>query len=376
MTSSARNRLAQSRRWVVKIGRALLTNDGRGLDTESISSWVDQIAALQKQGLEIVLVSSGSVAEGMNRLGMTERPQHVHLLQAAAAVGQMGLVQTYETFFKRHGLHTAQILLTHDDLSDRKRYLNARSALRTLLQLGVVPVINENDTVVTDEIRFGDNDTLGALVANLVEADALIILTDQTGMFNKDPRHHADAELVTEAYAADPSLDAMVGGSAGTLGRGGMLTKLRAGRLAARSGASTVIVGGRIDKVLARLRQGEAQGSLLLPEQERWAARKQWLAGHLKTKGTLTLDAGAVTVLARRGRSLLPVGVKEVSGHFRRGEMVTCVDESGREVARGLVNYDAEDARLIIGKPSEAIQEILGYSHEPELMHRDNLVLV
>lgn len=376
MTASVRARLAQSRRWVVKIGSALLTNDGQGLDRESISGWVDQIATLQKQGLEIVLVSSGSVAEGMNRLGMRERPQHIHLLQAAAAVGQMGLVQAYETFFKRHGLHTAQILLTHDDLSDRKRYLNARSTLRTLLQMGVVPVINENDTVVTDEIRFGDNDTLGALVANLVEADALVILTDQLGMYNKDPRHHPDAELVSEAYAADASLDAMVGGSAGALGRGGMLTKLRAGRLAARSGAATVIVGGRIEDVLLRLRRMEAVGTLLLPEQERWAARKQWLAGQLKTKGTLVLDAGAVEVLVRKGRSLLPVGVKDVGGRFRRGEMVSCVDESGNEIARGLVNYDVEDARQIIGKPSEAILEILGYCHEPELMHRDNLVLV
>ncbi len=375
MTSSARNRLAQSRRWVVKIGSALLTNDGRGLDAASIESWVDQIAALHREGLEVVLVSSGSVAEGMSRLGMTERPQHVHLLQAAAAVGQMGLVQTYETFFKKHGLHTAQILLTHDDLSDRKRYLNARSTVRTLVQMRAIPVINENDTVVTDEIRFGDNDTLGALVANLVEADALVILTDQDGMFDKDPRHNADAQLVPQAHAADPTLDVMVGGAAGALGRGGMLTKLRAARLAARSGASTVIVGGRITDVLLRLRQAEALGTMLLPEQERWAARKQWLAGHLKTKGTLVLDAGAVAVLAQRGRSLLPVGVKAVSGRFRRGEMVTCVDESGREVARGLVNYDAEDAQLLIGKSSDAIQEILGYCHEPELMHRDNLVL-
>ncbi len=374
--SSSRARLTESRRWVVKIGSALLTNDGRGLDVESISSWVDQMAALQKQGLEVVLVSSGSVAEGMSRLGMTERPQHVHLLQAAAAVGQTGLVQAYETFFHKHGLHTAQILLTHDDLSDRKRYLNARSTIRTLLQMGVVPIINENDTVVTDEIRFGDNDTLGALVANLMEADALIILTDQMGMFNKDPRHHADAELVSEAYAADPSLDAMVGGSAGSLGRGGMLTKLRAGRLAARSGASTVIVGGRIPDVLLRLRQGEALGTLLLSEQGRWAARKQWLAGHLKTKGTLVLDAGAVQVLSKKGTSLLPVGVKSVSGNFRRGEIVTCVDEAGREVARGLVNYDAADARLIIGKCSDSIVKVLGYCHEPELVHRDNLILV
>ena len=246
MTSSARNHLAQSRRWVVKIGSALLTNNGRGLDTASIESWVDQIAALHREGVEIVLVSSGSVAEGMSRLGMAERPQHVHLLQAAAAVGQMGLVQTYETFFKKHGLHTAQILLTHDDLSDRKRYLNARSTIRTLVQMKAIPVINENDTVVTDEIRFGDNDTLGALVANLVEADSLVILTDQDGMFDKDPRHNPDARLVPEAHAADPSLDVMVGGAAGALGRGGMLTKLRAARLAARSGASTVTVGGRI----------------------------------------------------------------------------------------------------------------------------------
>ncbi len=373
---SGRQKLSQSQRWVVKIGSALLTNDGKGLDRQSIALWVDQLVQLRRQGVEIVLVSSGSVAEGMTRLGLQERPRQLHELQAAAAVGQMGLIQTYETEFGRYDMHTAQILLTHDDLSDRKRYLNARSTLKALVGMGVIPIVNENDTVVTDEIRFGDNDTLGALVANLVEADALIILTDQVGLYDKDPRKNADAVLVDEAMAEDASLDQMAAGGAGALGRGGMLTKVRAARLAARSGARTVIVGGRIDNVLCRLRAAESLGTLLLPSQERQVARKQWLAGHLQTRGRLVLDEGAVKVLRQRGRSLLPVGVKAVFGQFRRGEMVACVDEAGNEVARGLVGYDYTEAEKIIGQPSEKIESILGYVNEPELVHRDNLVLV
>tara|TARA_R100001440_G_scaffold53394_6_gene73190 strand:+ start:45151 stop:46257 length:1107 start_codon:yes stop_codon:yes gene_type:complete len=365
-----------ARRLVVKIGSALLTNDGKGLDVTALAGWVDQLTDLIRAGVEVVLVSSGSVAEGMSRLGWSVRPQHLHELQAAAAVGQMGLVQTWEAQFKRHGIHSAQILLTHDDLSDRKRYLNARSTLRTLLDLGVVPIVNENDTVVTDEIRFGDNDTLGALVANLVEADGLVILTDQEGLFDRDPRKFSDARLVDSRYASDPTLDEMAGGGAGALGRGGMQTKVRAARLAARSGAFTVIVGGRIEDVVSRLRDGESVGTLLLPEQGRIAARKQWLASHLKTRGQLTLDEGAVKVLCRGGRSLLPVGVRSVVGVFRRGEMVSCVDEGGREVARGLVNYDADEARQIAGRSSDRIAEVLGYVSDEEMIHRDNLVIV
>lgn len=371
-----RMQLRQARRLVIKIGSALLTDDGKGLDVVALGLWVDQIAELIEDGVEVVVVSSGSVAEGMSRLGWTVRPEQLHELQAAAAVGQMGLVQTWEAQFKRHDIHTAQILLTHDDLSDRKRYLNGRSTLRALLNFGVVPIVNENDTVVTDEIRFGDNDTLGALVANLIEADGLIILTDQLGLFDKDPRKHADARLVTERKAGDHELDAMAGGGAGVLGRGGMQTKLRAARLAARSGAFTVIVGGRIEGVIGRLRQGDVIGTLLLPEQGRIAARKQWLASHLQTRGKLTLDEGAVKVLCLGGRSLLPVGVKGVAGQFRRGEMVSCVDPSGREVARGLVNYDADEARAIAGRSSDRITEILGYMSGEEMIHRDNLVIV
>ncbi|SFR86281.1 glutamate 5-kinase [Marinobacter daqiaonensis] len=373
---SERLQVRRARRLVIKIGSALLTNDGRGLDVPALAGWVDQMAELIRAGVELVVVSSGSVAEGMTRLGWSRRPEHLHELQAAAAVGQMGLVQTWEAQFRRHDIHAAQILLTHDDLSDRKRYLNARSTLRTLLDFGVIPIVNENDTVVTDEIRFGDNDTLGALVSNLIEADGLIILTDQDGLFNKDPRKSADAALITERKAGDPELDVMAGGGAGVLGRGGMQTKLRAARLAARSGAFTVIVGGRIDQVVIRLRTGEALGTLLLPEQGRIAARKQWLASHLQTRGRLTVDAGAVHVLCRGGRSLLPVGVRDVAGQFRRGEMVSCVDESGREVARGLVNYDAEEARAIAGHASDRIVEVLGYVSDEEMIHRDNLVLV
>lgn len=373
---AARARLARAGRWVVKIGSALLTNDGQGLDIEALKPWVAQLAALRRDGVELVVVSSGAIAEGMSRLGWSQRPKEVHALQACAALGQMGLVQAWETEFKLQGFKSAQILLTHDDLSDRKRYLNARGTIRTLLSLGVVPVVNENDTVVTEEIRFGDNDTLAALVANLIEADVLIILTDQSGLYEADPRKKADAGLIGAAYANDRVLDKMASGSSGVLGQGGMYTKLRAARLAGRSGAATVIVGGRIPQVLSRLRAVEPLGTLLLPDQERWVARKQWLAGHLNTKGKLFLDEGAVAVLEKQGRSLLPVGVRSVQGEFRRGEMVACFAPDGREVARGLVNYDAEEAAQLCGKSSDQIEKVLGYLNEVELIHRDNLVLI
>ena len=374
--SVSRAKLTQSSRWVVKIGSALLTDDGKGLARDLIAQWVAQLAELREQGLELVLVSSGSVAEGMLRLGMQSRPNELHLLQAAAAVGQMGLVQAYEENFQKHGFHTAQVLLTHDDLSDRKRYLNARSTIRSIIKLGAIPIINENDTVVTDEIRFGDNDTLGALVANLVEADGLIILTDQEGMYTKDPRKHMDAELLTEVLAEDGGLDVMASGESGSLGRGGMATKVRAARLAARSGAYTLIVGGRIESVLLRLRRGEELGTMMLPSSSRQVARKQWLAGHLQIKGRLVLDDGAVKKLKKEGKSLLCVGVSAATGEFKRGDIVSCVDVSGKELARGLINYDVEDARRILRCPSDQIINALGYCHEPELIHRDNLVLV
>ncbi|MDY7117398.1 glutamate 5-kinase [Halomonas sp. SSL-5] len=372
---TGREALVGARRVVVKIGSALLTNDGRGLDEAAIGGWVDQIAALHKRGIEVVLVSSGAVAAGMVRLGWQARPSAVHELQAAAAVGQNGLTECYEGHFARHGLLTAQVLLTHDDLSNRKRYLNARSALRTLVDLRVVPVINENDTVVTDEIRFGDNDTLGALVANLLEADALVILTDQEGLFDADPRSNPAASLISEGRADDPALAAVAGGG-GALGRGGMTTKIRAARLAARSGAVTAIAGGRQAEVLARLMAGERLGTLLHPDQAPIAARKRWLAGQLQVRGTLTLDAGAVKVLRGSGSSLLPVGVKAASGAFRRGDMVLCVDEAGERVAKGLVNYGIDDALRIIGQPSHQIEALLGFMEAPELIHRDNLVVL
>lgn len=370
-----RQKLAQKKRWVIKIGSALLTNDGRGLNRDGMQSWVDQIAALLAQGHEVVLVSSGSVAEGMTRLGWKTRPEEVHKLQAAAAVGQMGLVQAYERAFASHQRNTAQILLTHDDLSDRKRYLNARTTLRTLLDMGVVPVINENDTVVTDEIKFGDNDTLGALVANLVEADLLVILTDQQGLFTADPRSNPDATLIAEGQASDPRYAAMAGGG-GALGRGGMITKVRAAKLAARSGADTLIVGGRIDNVITRLRAGEVLGTLLLADKERDAARKQWLAGHLQSHGELILDAGAVKALRDSGRSLLPIGVVAAQGKFERGQLVICKDEQGTVVAKGLVNYSHKDAVRILRMPTAQIEQALGYIAEPEIIHRDNLVVL
>ncbi len=370
-----REALTGARRVVVKIGSALLTNDGRGLDEAAIGGWVDQIAALHARGIEVVLVSSGAVAAGMARLGWSVRPSAVHELQAAAAVGQTSLAQCYEGHFARHGLRSAQVLLTHDDLSNRKRYLNARSALRTLVDLRVVPVVNENDTVVTDEIRFGDNDTLGALVANLLEAEALVILTDQEGLFDADPRHNANAQLIHEGRAGDPKLAAVAGGG-GVLGRGGMTTKIRAARLAARSGAVTAIASGRQAEVLTRLVDGERLGTLLRPEHAPLAARKRWLAGQLQVRGSLTLDAGAVSVLRDRGSSLLPVGVKAVSGRFVRGDMVVCVDEQGERVAKGLVNYGSDEAARIVGQPSHQIEAILGYMEAPELIHRDNLVVI
>lgn len=374
--SNNRRVLASGRRLVVKIGSALLTNDGRGLCVDSLDTWVAQMAALRAEGREVVLVSSGAVAEGMTRLGWRQRPQELHKLQAAAAVGQMGLIHAYETRFRNHGLQTAQILLGHDDISARDRYLNARNTLLTLLELGVVPVVNENDTVVTEEIRFGDNDTLAALVANLIDADALLILTDQQGLFASDPRSNPDARLIGEAEVDDTSLDVMVGGSAGSLGRGGMLTKLRAARLASRSGADTVIAGGREAEVIRRVFSGEAVGTLLRSRQPPIAARKKWLAGQLQLRGSVQIDDGAVQVLRQQGRSLLPVGVTAVSGEFQRGDLVRCVDAGGVEVARGLVNYGADEARKIMRQPSARILEVLGYLGEPELIHRDNLVLV
>jgi len=374
--SQNRQQWKNHKRWVIKIGSALLTNDGTALNTDGIANWVEQVVALKKQGLEVVLVSSGAVAEGMTRLGWSKRPKAIHELQAAAAVGQMGLIQTYESCFQKHNLHTAQILLTHDDLSNRQRYLNARSTLRTLLDMNVIPVVNENDTVVTDEIRFGDNDTLAALVANLIEADGLILLTDQDGLFDKNPRQHADAVMLEEANVNDPALDKMADVGAGTLGRGGMTTKIRAARTAVRSGASTVIASGRAENILLRLLQGENLGTLFPAAHETVTARKQWLAGHLKTKGCLTLDAGAVKVLSESGSSLLAVGIKEVSGQFHRGEVVSCVDERGNEIARGLVNYNVDEVNKIKGHASEQIESILGYVDELELIHRDNLVLL
>ena len=369
-----RHKLQQARRWVVKIGSALLTANGQGLDQQAMRSWVEQMVALAQQGIELILVSSGAVAEGMVRMGISHRPDSLHDLQACAAIGQMGLVQAYESHFREFNCKTAQILLTHEDLSDRQRYLNARSTLTTLINWRVIPVINENDTVATDEIRFGDNDTLAALVANLVDAEALIILTDQEGMFDRDPRHDATATLLPEVRAMDESLFAMAGGG-GVLGRGGMITKVRAARFAARSGCATVIASGRSPNILQRLAAGESLGTLLLPDDDRLTARKQWLAAHLQTAGRVVLDKGAVRALIEQGRSLLPVGVKAVEGEFLRGEAVACVDEAGKQLAVGLVNYNAEEARQIIGLSSLQIADVLGYMSDEELMHRDNIAI-
>ncbi|HUW51312.1 MAG TPA: glutamate 5-kinase [Sulfuricella sp.] len=368
--------IANSKRLIIKVGSSLVTNSGAGLDHEAIATWAAQIAGLKSLGYEVVLVSSGAIAEGMQRLGWKKRPHALHELQAAAAVGQMGLVQVYETCFRNHGLHTAQILLTHDDLADRKRYLNARSTLRTLLALGVIPIINENDTVVTEEIRFGDNDTLGALVTNLIDADALVILTDQTGLYSADPRKDPAATLIAQARAGDAALEAMAGGAGSEIGRGGMLTKILAAKRAARSGAHTVIAWGREPDVLNRLARGEMIGTQLVAGQAPTVARKQWLADHLQISGKLTLDAGAVNALRKEGKSLLPIGVTAISGNFERGEVVACLDEKGGEIARGLINYNAQETQKILRHASTEIESILGYVDEPELIHRDNLVLI
>ncbi|MBN2700831.1 MAG: glutamate 5-kinase [Methylothermaceae bacterium] len=371
-----RERFPKARRIIVKIGSSLLTRGGRGLDIEALARWTDQIAGLWRDNRPTLLVSSGAVAEGMVRLGWRVRPQNLNELQAAAAVGQTGLIQAYETQFQRHGRRTAQILLTHEDTAHRQRYLNARSTLTTLLSHGVVPIVNENDTVVIDEIRFGDNDTLGALVANLIEADLLVILTDQPGLFDKDPGLYSDARLISEISVDDPHLDRIAGGSRSGLGRGGMITKVRAARLAARSGTGTIIVGGQEPDVLPRLLRGEALGTFLIPDSEPLIARKRWLIGQFQVKGRLILDAGAVRALRQEGKSLLPIGVRRVEGGFRRGDVVSCLSEEGHEVARGLINYDAQEARQIHGQPSHRIAAILGYVDEPELIHRDNLVLL
>ena len=365
-----------AKRLVIKVGSALLTNDGAGIDRQAIDAWVEQIAKLLSEGKEVVLVSSGAVAEGLARLGIGSRPQSIHMLQSAAAVGQMGLIQTYETSFRRFERQTAQILLDHDDMANRERYLNARGVMQTLMDLNVVPIVNENDTVVTDEIRFGDNDRLAALVANLIDADALIILTDKDGMYDANPDIDSNAKLISQAHASDSSLDTQAGTSNGALGRGGMQTKLEAARLASRSGCNTVIAGGRNQNILMRICLGETIGTFLSADKTPIAARKQWLAGQLQVKGTLVLDEGASRVLRQQGSSLLAVGVTAVKGSFTRGELVSCEDSSGIEVARGLVNYNSDETQLIQGKSTEEIITILGYCEDDELIHRDNLVLV
>ena len=372
----AQRTLQQARRIVVKVGSSLVTNEGRGLDATAIGEWCRQLAALRQQGREVIMVSSGAIAEGMKRLGWRTRPVEINELQAAAAVGQMGLAQMYETCLRENRLQSAQVLLTHADLADRERYLNARSTLLTLLQLGVLPVINENDTVVNDEIKFGDNDTLGALVANLVEADLLVILTDQRGLFTADPRKHPDAQLVSIGQAGDAQLEAMAGGAGSSIGKGGMLTKILAAGRAAGSGARTVIAWGREPDALLRLVQGEVVGTVLLAPTHKLQARKQWMADHLLLQGSVVVDAGAAAKLQKEGKSLLPIGMTAVSGDFRRGEVIAVRDEQGREIARGMANYASHEARLLCRKPSSQLQALLGYAAEPEMIHRDNMVLM
>jgi glutamate 5-kinase len=372
--------LQDARRIVVKVGSSLVTNEGRGLDETAIEEWSRQLAALVHgdDGVrrEVIMVSSGAVAEGMKRLGWATRPKEIHQLQAAAAVGQMGLVQMYETKLRDFKVGSAQVLLTHADLADRERYLNARSTLLTLLKLGVVPVINENDTVVNDEIKFGDNDTLGALVANLVDADAYVILTDQKGLYTADPRKHADAQFVHQAQAGDLALEAMAGGAGSSVGTGGMLTKILAAKRAAGSGTSTVIAWGREPHALLRLTQGEAIGTLLVAPTHKNQARKQWIRDHLQMRGSVTIDSGAVAKVRSEGKSLLPVGMVAVEGDFSRGDVIAVRDAQGLEVARGLANYSSSEARLLCKHASSEVEQLLGYRGEPEMVHRDNMVVL
>jgi glutamate 5-kinase len=367
--------LRDARRIVVKVGSSLVTNEGRGLDEQAIGEWCRQLAALAREGREVIMVSSGAIAEGMKRLGWSTRPHDVSELQAAAAVGQMGLAQMYETKLREQGMGSAQVLLTHADLADRERYLNARSTLLTLLRLNVVPVINENDTVVNDEIKFGDNDTLGALVANLVEADALVILTDQKGLYTGDPRKDPGVTFVHEARAGDPTLEAMAGGAGSTIGKGGMITKVLAARRAAGSGASTVIAWGREPDCLLRLAKGEAIGTVLVAPTQKSQARKRWISDHLQLRGAVTVDEGAAAKVRAEGKSLLPIGMTAVEGEFSRGDVIAVRDPAGREIARGLANYASAEARLLCRKPSAEIEKLLGYVAEPEMIHRTNLVV-
>ncbi len=370
-----RERLSKAQRWVVKVGSSLLTNDGRGLDIDRIEQWTAQLAELMNEDRQLVLVSSGSIAEGLVRLGWRTRPTVIHELQAAAAVGQMGLIQAYETAFKQKNRQTAQILLTHEDLADRRRYLNARSTLNALMDHGVVPIVNENDTVTTAEIRLGDNDTLAALVCNLIDADVLVLLTDQDGLFDKDPRKHADAKLLERANASDSSVQELAGPSGTMLGSGGMLTKILAAERAAQSGTTTIIASGKEPDVLMRLSRGEALGTMLTSDQRPRMARKQWLANHLRVAGTLQLDHGACQVLQEKGSSLLAVGVTDCTGEFKRGELVACVDQQQNVIAKGLVNYNSTDTRKLLGQASDRFIDLLGYTHGPELIHRDNLIV-
>lgn len=367
--------LLNAKRIVVKVGSSLVTNEGRGLDAQAIGQWCQQLAVLVKSGREVIMVSSGAIAEGMKRLGWATRPSAIHELQAAAAVGQMGLVQVYESQLRENGIGSAQVLLTHADLADRERYLNARSTLLSLLQFGVVPVINENDTVVNDEIKFGDNDTLGALVANLVDADALVILTDQKGLYSADPRKDPAARFIHEAKAGDPALEAMAGGAGSSLGKGGMITKILAAKRAAGSGASTVIAWGREPNALIRLSQGEAIGTLLVAQTAKSQARKRWIADHLQLRGAVTVDDGAAIKVRDEGKSLLPIGMTTVQGDFSRGDVIAIRDTQGTEIARGLANYSSIEARLICRKPSSEFEKLLGYTGETEMIHRTNLVL-
>ena len=376
MTSAAVSTLLRdARRIVVKVGSSLVTDEGRGLDEGAIGEWCRQMALLSAQGKEVVMVSSGAIAEGMKRLGWTTRPSEVPALQAAAAVGQMGLAQMYETKLRENGMRSAQVLLTHADLADRERYLNARSTLLTLLQHRVLPVINENDTVVNDEIKFGDNDTLGALVANLIEADLLIILTDQKGLYTADPRKDPLATFVHEAHAGDLALEAMAGGAGSSIGRGGMITKILAAKRAAGSGASTVIAWGREPDALLRLCQGDNIGTLLVAQTAKQQARKQWMADHLQLRGSVTVDSGAAHKVLTEGKSLLPIGMTGVAGDFSRGDVIAIRDDQGIEIARGLANYASAEARLLCRKPSHDYEALLGYTAEPEMVHRDNLIL-
>jgi glutamate 5-kinase len=368
--------LKKVRRVVVKIGSSLISSKRHGLDEKRLAAYASEAARLRKSGREIVLVSSGAIVSGLEKLGVRDRPKGLREKQAAAAVGQCRLMWAYEKSFDARGLKVGQVLLTQEDLRDRKRFLNSRNTLSTLLELGVIPIINENDTVAVEEIQFGDNDHLAASVAHLVDADLLIILSDVEGLYTENPRRNPEARLISTIAEITPEIEARAETTAGEEGVGGMASKILAAKKVAALGVPTVIASGREPRVLSRILQGDSIGTIVLPRDQRLNSRKHWIAHTLPSKGRLVLDDGAVEAIVRRGKSLLPAGIRGVEGRFEAGDAVTCADRTGREVAKGLINYASPEMTRIQGAHTADLQKILGRKDYDEAIHRDNLVIL